>query len=116
MAKYDLEVYERIMECFDALPISCLINRKFLAVHGGLSPELETMSLLNSINRFTEPPRDGMFCDILWADPVDTDNGKTRDRYKPNETRGCSFFFNVDAVNTFLKRNKLLSIVRAHEA
>jgi serine/threonine-protein phosphatase 2B catalytic subunit len=98
------------------MPISCLVNNKFLAVHGGISPELDTLSAINSLNRITEPPRSGLYCDILWSDPVDTDNGKTNERYRPNETRGCSYFFNVDAVNAFLKRNKLLSIIRAHEA
>ena len=116
IAKYDLEMYERFMESFDTLPLSCLINGKFLAVHGGISPELETLANLNTISRFSEPPRSGIYCDLLWSDPVEAANGKSRERYKSNETRGCSFFFNVDAANTFLKRNKLLSIVRAHEA
>ncbi len=39
--KYDEEVYERIMESFDALPLACIINDKFLAVHGGISPKIE---------------------------------------------------------------------------
>lgn len=30
--------------------------------------------------------------------------------------RGCSYFFGVDAANKFLKRNNLLSVIRAHEA
>ena len=38
--KYDEEVYERIMESFDSLPLSCIINEKFVAVHGGISPEV----------------------------------------------------------------------------
>lgn len=44
--KYDEEVYERIMESFDALPLSCLINDKFVALHGGISPEIDTVSRL----------------------------------------------------------------------
>ena len=28
------------MESFDLIPISCIVNGKFLAVHGGISPEL----------------------------------------------------------------------------
>ncbi len=41
--KYDEEVYERVMESFDALPIACIINEKFVAVHGGISPEVESV-------------------------------------------------------------------------
>lgn len=43
--KYDEEVYERIMESFDALPLSCLINDKFVALHGGISPEVDSVKL-----------------------------------------------------------------------
>lgn len=38
--KYDIDIFDRIMDWFDALPISCLVNNRFLAVHGGISPEL----------------------------------------------------------------------------
>ena len=38
--KYDLEVYEMFMETFDALPISALVAKKYLAMHGGISPDL----------------------------------------------------------------------------
>jgi serine/threonine-protein phosphatase 2B catalytic subunit len=38
--KYDEEIYDRIMELFDCLAISALIEGKILAVHGGISPEI----------------------------------------------------------------------------
>ena len=38
--KYDIEIYNRVMESFDALPLACVINEKFLSVHGGISPKL----------------------------------------------------------------------------
>ena len=114
--KYDMEVYEIIMECFDNLPLSAIINNKFLALHGGISPHLRTIDDLHRVDRFIEPPRDGLYCDILWADPVDKPDGRTDQDFRNNDTRGCSFFFNVTAVNAFLRRNDLLSIVRAHEA
>jgi serine/threonine-protein phosphatase 2B catalytic subunit len=114
--KYDEEIYCTIMESFDTLPLSCIVNNKFLAVHGGISPELSTLDDISRIQRFQETPRLGIYCDLLWSDPVDSENGQSPDQYKNNEVRGCSFYYNVRAVNNFLKRNRLLSVIRAHEA
>ena len=33
-----------------------------------------------------------------------------------NHVRGCSYFYTYKAVCDFLERNRLLSIIRAHEA
>jgi len=49
------------MESFDALPLACIINEKFICVHGGISPSLQIMIELNKVNRFSEPPKDGPF-------------------------------------------------------
>ena len=114
--KYDLEVYEVACATFDVLPLACTINKKFLALHGGISPELITLDDLTRVNRFNEPPRQGLFCDVLWSDPIANDTGSSPEKYKSNEVRGCSYFFSSTAANTFLKRNKLLTIIRAHEA
>jgi serine/threonine-protein phosphatase 2B catalytic subunit len=40
LARFDIEVYDLFMEAFDALPIAALIAKKYLAMHGGISPEL----------------------------------------------------------------------------
>lgn len=34
----------------------------------------------------------------------------------PNDVRGCSYFFAYTAASTFLDRNGLLTVLRAHEA
>jgi len=114
--KYDEAVYELFMESFDAMPLGCILNGRFLAVHGGISPELKSLNDLVNINRFNEPPRTGLLCDILWSDPVDTEDGASLNLYKANDIRGCSYFFNSEAVIKFLKDNQLLSVIRAHEA
>lgn len=57
-----------------------------------------------------------MFCDILWADPVDNEEGICEGEYRVNDNRGCSFYFGAEAAYTFLERNCLISIIRAHEA
>ena len=41
--KYDQDIYDLIMDSFDILPLSCVINGKFIAVHGGISPDLKSV-------------------------------------------------------------------------
>jgi serine/threonine-protein phosphatase 2B catalytic subunit len=53
---------------------------------------------------------------MMWADPVDNNDGHSESPYKPNEVRGCSYFFGYSPVKTFLEKTKCLSIIRAHEA
>ncbi|GAW79006.1 serine/threonine protein phosphatase 2B catalytic subunit A [Plasmodium gonderi] len=117
--KYDMVVYYAFMESFDTIPLSAVINGKFLAVHGGLSPQLVLLNQICSFTRFQEPPRTGIFCDILWSDPIDEDKEEhtiQTESYFPNDVRGCSYFFGYNAATTFLEKNGLLSIIRAHEA
>ena len=116
LTKFDLEVYESFMDSFDSLPLVCVVNKKFLAVHGGISPELNTLADLQRINRFEEPPRQGLFCDLLWSDPVDNETGQLSDKFVYNNVRSCSFYFGQVALKNFLKKNGLTSVIRAHEA
>jgi serine/threonine-protein phosphatase 2B catalytic subunit len=43
--KYGEDIYNHVMESFYCLPLACLVNRKFLALHGGYSPELKTVKI-----------------------------------------------------------------------
>lgn len=45
------------------------------------------------IDRFREVPKSGLFCDLVWADPVDNKTGYTDQPIKHNDVRGCSYFF-----------------------
>ncbi|KAF8906765.1 Metallo-dependent phosphatase-like protein [Gymnopilus junonius] len=115
--KYSERVYDACMDSFCALPLAAVMNKQFLCIHGGLSPELNTLDDLRNIDRFREPPTHGLMCDILWADPVeDFGQEKTTDSFVHNHVRGCSYFFTYQAACQFLERNNLLSIIRAHEA
>ena len=113
--KYDLEVYERIMDAFDCLPLVCIINERFIALHGGISPSITFINEINKVNRFEEPPKDGAFCDILWADPAERDSDALAMDWAPNKTRGCSFVFGAKAAIPFLNRNNYLTVIRGHE-
>ncbi|GAA6051127.1 hypothetical protein JCM3770_004728 [Rhodotorula araucariae] len=115
--KYSEEVYNACMESFCTLPLAAVMNKQFLCIHGGLSPELNTLDDLRTINRFREPPTHGLMCDILWADPLEEfGNEKNNEGFVHNHVRGCSYFFTYTAACQFLERNGLLSIIRAHEA
>ena len=41
--KYDQEIYDLYMDSFDMMPLACIINGKFLALHGGISPEMKSV-------------------------------------------------------------------------
>ncbi|KAF2153429.1 Metallo-dependent phosphatase [Myriangium duriaei CBS 260.36] len=115
--KYSEVVYEACMESFCALPLAAVMNKQFLCIHGGLSPELHTLEDIKSINRFREPPTHGLMCDMLWSDPLeDFGQEKTQEYFIHNHVRGCSYFFSYPAACAFLEKNNLLSIIRAHEA
>ncbi|KAJ2391678.1 3',5'-cyclic-nucleotide phosphodiesterase (PDEase) (3':5'-CNP) [Coemansia sp. RSA 2603] len=117
MHKYSEQVYEAAVESFCALPLGAVVNKQFLCIHGGLSPEMQTLDDLRSLDRFREPPTHGLMCDLLWADPVeDFGHEKNKSYFVHNYARGCSYFFSYAATCAFLERNGLLSLVRAHEA
>ena len=53
--------------------------------------------------------------DLLWADPFENKkDAKTLD-FKHNDLRNISCFFGLSPVNALLKKEKLISIVRAHQ-
>lgn len=50
--RYDQETYDLFMEVFDSLPIAAHVAKKYLAMHGGISPELHLLDQINKIDRF----------------------------------------------------------------
>jgi len=114
--KYSMAVYDAMMNAFDCLPLACILNGRFLCVHGGLSPEIKKVEEINSIHRFREPPSSGPMCDLLWSDPMEDEGNTDEALYVHNDLRGCSYVFSYAATCQFLVANHLLSVIRAHEA
>ena len=50
--RFDNQVYEAFMDLFDSLPIACVVDDKYLAMHGGISPDLNLIEDINTVNRF----------------------------------------------------------------
>ena len=84
--------------------------------HLRISPELVNLKQIDRLDRFSEPPREGILCDLIWADPMEEGDTPSKEYFIKNEVRGCSWFYTFEAATTFLHKNSLLSVIRAHEA
>ena len=102
-------VFDKINEVLCALPLAAIINKKIFCVHGGISPHLNKISDIDNINRFINIPDEGLICDLMWSDPSIMNN-----LWGVN-SRGISCTYNIQAINNFLKNNKLQLICRAHQ-
>ncbi|KAE8330013.1 Metallo-dependent phosphatase-like protein [Aspergillus sergii] len=84
-------------------------NDKIFCMHGGLSPDLNSMEQIRRIRRPTDIPDCGLLCDLLWADPDKEITG-----WGEND-RGVSFTFGSDVVHRFVQKHEIDLICRAHQ-
>lgn len=109
LAKYgNSNVWKEFTELFDILPLSAIIDNKIFSLHGGLSPSINLLDEIKSINRQTDIPNKGGMCDLLWSDP-DEKEGFV------DSTRGAGYMFGSDVTSKFIYMNNLKMICRAHQ-
>ena len=56
----------------DTMFMFCLkVESEIFCLHGGLSPSIENLDSVRSLDRVQEVPHEGPMCDLLWSDPDD---------------------------------------------
>jgi len=45
--RYDEQTYETFLEVFNSLPLACIVDDKYLAMHGGISPDIQKIDEIN---------------------------------------------------------------------
>ncbi|KAM3836147.1 serine/threonine-protein phosphatase 4 catalytic subunit B isoform 2-T2 [Diretmus argenteus] len=109
LRKYgSVTVWRYCTEIFDYLSLSAIIDGKIFCVHGGLSPSIQTLDQIRTIDRKQEVPHDGPMCDLLWSDPEDTTGWGV-------SPRGAGYLFGSDVVAQFNAANDIHMICRAHQ-
>jgi serine/threonine-protein phosphatase 5 len=109
MAKYDQQMFQLFLECFEWLPLAAVVGGKIFVTHGGLPVDPDvTLDDVRKVKRGMEPAEKGLMSDLLWSDPQPFPG-------KSPSKRGVGFAFGPDITHAFLKRNNLNLLVRSHE-
>jgi len=109
LRKYgSVNVWRYCTEIFDYLSLAALIEDRVFCVHGGLSPSINTLDDVRSIDRKQEVPHDGAMCDLMWSDPEDLEGWGL-------SPRGAGYLFGGDIVKQFNQTNGIDIISRAHQ-
>ncbi|KAL7278971.1 hypothetical protein ACG7TL_006803 [Trametes sanguinea] len=133
LRKYgNANVWRYFTDLFDYLPLTALIENQELGVylahqllwiriqfltpsnlqifclHGGLSPSIDTLDHVRSIDRVQEVPHEGPMCDLLWSDPDDRCGWGI-------SPRGAGYTFGQDISEAFNHNNGLTLVARAHQ-
>ena len=95
---------------FQWLPFAAIIGEKIFCLHGGISPQLQSLDDIRNIQRPIEIPDEGLVCDLVWSDPE-----PDCEDWDENE-RGVGKSFGPEPVDNFLRKFDLDLICRGHQA
>ncbi|KAJ3272037.1 hypothetical protein HDV01_005989 [Terramyces sp. JEL0728] len=116
LRKYgNANVWRYFTDVFDCLPLVALVENEVVCMHGGLSPSLDTVDQIRSLERFEELPSDGpksgkvnFNLDLCWSDPDERIGWGI-------SPRGAGYTFGEDISEAFIHNNGLSLIARAHQ-
>jgi serine/threonine-protein phosphatase 2A catalytic subunit len=109
LRKYgNANVWKHFTDLFDYLPLTAIVENQIFALHGGLSPTLDSLDHIRSLDRVQEVPHEGPMCDLLWSDPDDRCGWGI-------SPRGAGYTFGQDISEQFNHANGLSLVSRAHQ-
>lgn len=112
--RYNVKLWRTFCDVFNYLPACSIIDDRVICMHGGLSQQMmesavRVRDMVTCIERPADIPDQGLLCDLLWSDPhPDVMGFGTNDR-------GVSVSFGQDVVRSFLQKEDMDLIVRAHQ-
>lgn len=93
---------------FPSTITNVMTSLQIFCLHGGLSPSIDTLDHVRSIDRVQEVPHEGPMCDLLWSDPDDRCGWGI-------SPRGAGYTFGQDISEAFNHNNGLTLVARAHQ-
>jgi diadenosine tetraphosphatase ApaH/serine/threonine PP2A family protein phosphatase len=115
------DIWERVNDVFEFLPIAALVENVILCIHGGIGDCINSLDDLRGIPKPIQVAgeitpsttrQERMILDALWSDPTDNDQ-VLGVHVSPRGKNTCRF--GPDRVQDFNRRNRLKLIIRAHE-
>ena len=108
------ELYEKIINLFENLPLAAVLNSKYFCVHGGISEDVRSLGDIENIKLpLSLDNRKGTAykaaCGLLWSDP-----SKSVTQYEQSPRKNGALF-GKKPLTKFLKKNKLSCMIRGHQ-
>ncbi|XP_062202119.1 serine/threonine-protein phosphatase BSL2 homolog isoform X2 [Phragmites australis] len=105
--------WHRMNRLFNWLPLTALIEKKIICMHGGIGRSINHVEQIETLQRpITMEAGSVVLMDLLWSDPTENDSVEG---LRPNARGPGLVTFGPDRVMEFCNNNDLQLIVRAHE-
>ena len=65
--RYNIKLWKTFTDCFNCLPIAAIIDEKIFTMHGGLSPDLNSMEQIRRVMRPTDVSGALILSRSLWS-------------------------------------------------
>ena len=105
------KIFDSFCSAFTYLPISAIIDEKIFCIHGGLSPDVKNLKVLDSLKKPIIVDHSKIVSDLLWTDPHFDEKGGWQGNF-----RGATLSYGQKVFEKFMKTNKLSLMLRAHQA